>query len=91
MKLTFEAWDDENTGTFSLIHAGPLGDKARSMLNESATMVRTFEAECNFDAMTQYYAYRGWGPYTTTHEQDYWVFKDASGKLDPTDIWHPGS
>jgi len=55
--------------TFCL--AGPMGNDARALLPVSAKKVWTVSAASHFDAMTKYYAYMGWGTYTTQHPSDY--------------------
>jgi hypothetical protein len=58
-----ELWvDDEGRG---LCLAGPMGDDQRRMMGPDARLVWTVEAKSHFEAMTLYYEYMGWGPYTT--------------------------
>lgn len=55
--------------TFCL--AGRMGDDARALLTQPAQLVWTVEAESHFAAMTEYYAFRGRGAYTTSYpDQD---------------------
>jgi len=48
-----------------------MGNDARALLPVSAKKVWTVSAASHFDAMTKYYAYMGWGTYTTQHPSDY--------------------
>jgi hypothetical protein len=69
-KLLHEIWEDKD-GLAGLILAGEKGNIARRQFQEEGKMlVHTFYASSHFEAMTNYYAYYGWGEYTTTHEQD---------------------
>ena len=70
MKLTHELWveTDGEQQTFCL--AGPSGDAARSLLSPGAKLIWKVEAESHFEAMTAYYAFMGWGEYTTEHAWD---------------------
>jgi hypothetical protein len=43
----------------------PRGDDVRNLLEADAKFVWACEASSNFDAMTKYYEYMGWGEYTT--------------------------
>jgi len=62
--MKHELWiDPEGLDTFCL--AGAAGDAARALLEPGARLEWTVEADCHFDAMTQYCNYRGWGTYTT--------------------------
>jgi hypothetical protein len=62
--MKHELWvDSEGLDTFCL--AGPSGEGARSLLPEGARLEWTVEAESHFEAMAQYYEFRGWGTYTT--------------------------
>jgi hypothetical protein len=59
-----ELWvDADGLDTYCL--AGPMGDAARALMAQPATLVWTVEASCHLDAMQRYYAYRGWPAYTT--------------------------
>ena len=42
-----------------------MDDQQRELVGPDATLVWTVEADSNFEAMTLYYEYRGWGVYTT--------------------------
>ncbi|MFN8158677.1 MAG: hypothetical protein U0R68_14775 [Candidatus Nanopelagicales bacterium] len=68
--MLHELWvDADGLDTFCL--AGPLGDDARALLALPAELVWTVDAESHYAAMTEYYAFRGLGPYTTTYpDQD---------------------
>ena len=64
--MLHELWvDADGLDTFCL--AGPMGEGARSLLEHPATLVWTVEAKSHFDAMTLYYAHRGWGEYTSEY------------------------
>ena len=68
--MKHELWmDEEELGTFCL--AGKHGNGARKLLEPTAKLVWSCEAESHFEAMTKYYEYMGWGQYTTDYpEQD---------------------
>jgi hypothetical protein len=69
MKLRHELWeDDEGYETFCL--AGSRGNAARKLLSPNARLIWTIEAESHFEAMTQYYRFRGWGDYSTDQAWD---------------------
>ncbi|HEX9626487.1 MAG TPA: hypothetical protein VGA00_06065 [Acidiferrobacterales bacterium] len=80
MKLVHELWKDESDGEFTFCLAGPAGDGARALLEGKAELVWSCEAESHFEAMTKYYAYQGWGQYTTEFEQDHWPYVNDLGK-----------
>ncbi len=68
--MKHELWiERDGEQTFCL--AGPRGEAARTLLGPGAQLVWTCEASSHFEAMTQYYAYMGWGTYKTDYpEQD---------------------
>lgn len=59
--MLHELWIETGGQTFCF--AGANGDAARALLDPGARLVWTVEADCYFDAMTQYYEYMDWGPY----------------------------
>ncbi len=61
--MLHELWVEADGQTFCL--AGPHGDGARAHLGPDAKLTWTVEASSHFEAMTLYYAYMGWGVYTT--------------------------
>jgi hypothetical protein len=62
--MLHELWvDAEGLDTFC--HAGPIGDGARELVGPNAKLIWTVEAKSSLEAMTLYYEYKGWGPYTT--------------------------
>lgn len=71
-KLVHEIWIEERaTGSLpGLCLAGPDGDAFRRMMASDARLVRTFEAETNFEAMTIYYRHNGWGDYKLNDPMD---------------------
>lgn len=64
-KLLHEIWvEDTSFGPIpSMVLAGPDGDTFRHGLATGARLVLTFEAGNNFEAMTAFYQYNGWGAY----------------------------
>jgi hypothetical protein len=88
-KLLHEIWvEDADHGPLpSLVLAGPDGDVFRRGLGPSARLVRTFEAESNYEAMTIYYAYNGWGEYKLNLPEDKRPYPDdrrvRQGLLEP--------
>lgn len=71
-KLLHEIWiEDTSFGPVpSLVLAGPDGDLFRQGLVAGARLVRTFEAENNYEALTAYYAHNGWGEYRLNLPED---------------------
>jgi hypothetical protein len=67
--LVHEVWAEADGNTMVCL-AGPNGDGARRDLGPRAHLVWTFEAGSHFEAMTRYYAWKGWGEYTTEYAQD---------------------
>lgn len=68
--MKHELWIDSD-GLDTFCFAGPSGDGARSLMGGGARLEWTVEARSHFEAMTLYYAYRGWGTYITDFpEQD---------------------
>ena len=57
-------------GCQTFCRAGPAGDSARALLHADATRVWQVEASNYFDAMTQYYAYMGWGVYRSDFPEE---------------------
>jgi hypothetical protein len=53
----------------SICLAGP-DDNFRQGLARDARLVRTFEAESNFEAMTIYFLHNGWGEYALNFPDD---------------------
>jgi hypothetical protein len=73
--LIHELWiESDHEQTFCL--AGPMGADARGALSSTARKIWTVRAESYFEAMTQYYAYMGWGEYLTEHPTDYHVYPE---------------
>ncbi|MDJ0864381.1 MAG: hypothetical protein QNJ82_19325 [Gammaproteobacteria bacterium] len=86
LKLVHELWKDESDGEFTFCLAGPAGDAARALLEGKSEKIWSCEAESHFEAMTQYYKFQGWGPYSTEYPQDYWPYIDQMGNTkDPED------
>jgi len=54
----------------ALLFSGDLGNEGRSTLDDDYKIVHSFYAESNFEAMTKYYEYMDWEPYTTEFEID---------------------
>ena len=64
INMKHELWiENEDEQAFCL--SGPRGDGARNLLETGAKLIWTCEASSNFEAMTKYYEYMGWGEYTT--------------------------
>lgn len=59
--MKHELWMEDESQTFCL--AGPYGEKARSLLGESAKLIWSCNAELYFEAMQKYYDYMQWGEY----------------------------
>lgn len=74
--MMHELWtNEEGLDLFCL--AGQQGDSARGLLEPGARLVWSCEAGSHFEAMTQYYHYRGWGEYTTdSPEQDKQTYRE---------------
>lgn len=74
--MLHELWiENDNEQTFCL--AGPRGENARKLLMPEARLAWTVEASSHFEAMTKYYAYMGWGEYTTDFpEHDKKTYKE---------------
>jgi len=67
--LKHELWaENEEEETFCL--AGSRGAEARARLSPNARLVWTVWAGSHSEAMTEYYAHRGWGVYSTEHAWD---------------------
>lgn len=62
--MLHELWV-ESAGEQLFCLAGPEGEGARRLLQPGAKLVWTVEAASHFEAMTKYYAYMGWGDYTS--------------------------
>ena len=78
--LIHEVWEEigeRGEALPGLCHAGPSGDGFREQLKPNARLVRTFEANSHFEAMTIYYRLYGWGDYTTEFAIDYEPFPQA--------------
>lgn len=74
--MKHELWAESN-GEQTFCLAGPHGDSVRALLSPGAIMVWETEAESHFEAMTQYWARMGWGPYTTDFpEQDRLTYRE---------------
>jgi len=68
-KVLHEVWEAQD-GRTGLILAGEKGDDARKLFREdNMELVHTFNAGSHFEAMTIYYAYKGWGEYTSDFEE----------------------
>jgi hypothetical protein len=78
-KLVHEIWlEDAGHGPLpSLVLAGPDGDLFRQGLAANARLVKTFEAENNYEAMTIFYAYNGWGEYRLNLPEDRTPYPEA--------------
>jgi hypothetical protein len=46
-----------------------MGDEARAMLDQPATLVWTVDAASHAEAMSAYYSYRGLGEYVSDHPE----------------------
>ena len=64
--LMHEVWAEADGRTMVCL-AGPDGDGARRLLGLDAHLAWTFEAGSHIEAMSLYYARKGWGEYTTEH------------------------
>ena len=71
-KVVHEIWEEDGPmGPLpSICLAGPDGDNFRQGLARDARLVRTFEAESNFEAMTIYFMHNGWGEYALNFPDD---------------------
>jgi hypothetical protein len=68
--LKHELWiDPEGLETFCL--AGPKGEAARKLLPPGSKLVWTVEAGSHFEAMSKYYAHKGWGKYESDQPWDF--------------------
>lgn len=67
--LVHEMWEKAD-GLTMVCLAGPDGEGARLLLGPGARLVWTFEAGSHVEAMSLYYARKGWGEYTTVYARD---------------------
>jgi hypothetical protein len=70
MNLVHEVWEEEK-GLVTVCLAGPDGDRARALLGAGARLLRTFEANSHFEAMTVHNARMGREPYTSSEPWDF--------------------
>jgi hypothetical protein len=80
-KLIHEIWEtvDDKVRTSGLCLAGPDGDQFRELLHAEAgsnadgaapKLLRSFEADSHFEAMTIYYQHYGWDEHKTDFSED---------------------
>ena len=62
--MRHELWI-EPSGAQSFVLMGPMGDDARALLEPGSRLEWTCDAASHLEAMALYYAYMGWGEYTT--------------------------
>src|SRR5215218_3085609 len=99
-KLVHEIWEEDGPHgrVPTLCFAGPDGENLRKLL-KNARLVKTFEAESNFEAMTIFYQHNGWGEYALNHRPDKDPYPDSwaerqgskSVRPDPGGDHGPGS
>ena len=70
--VKLELWKDPDGYLFCF--AGPMGEQARSLLPDEATIIWTVEAKSHHEAMTKYYEYMNWGEYSSDFPQDKELF-----------------
>jgi hypothetical protein len=63
--MLHEVWIEPN-GCTACLHGGKLGDQARSLLDQGAELIWTFEADSHFEAMVKYYKFMDWSEYTSS-------------------------
>lgn len=70
LKILHELWREESDGgeSYAFFLAGPLGDENRLRLEQGAKLIWTVEADSDFEAMTKYHEYMGWGEYKIPSE-----------------------
>jgi hypothetical protein len=68
--LNHEVWRDPQ-GLTMMCLAGPSGDDARSLQEPGSALLCIIKGDSNFDAMTKYYRYMGWGAYSTDQPWDF--------------------
>lgn len=74
--MEHELWTNEDCLDMFCL-AGKKGDAARELLEPGYALIWTCEADSHFGAMTKYYAFRGWGEYTTNFpEEDQKTYKE---------------
>ena len=81
--LLHELWREPG-GEQTLCLAGPMGDDARRLLGPGSKLVWTVDGTSHFDAMSKYYAFMGWGPYTTEHEWDLETYPEEWAQIQRT-------
>jgi hypothetical protein len=67
--LKHEVWIDKE-GLTTLCLADRRGDGCRQLMDNDCKIIHTFYAESQFEAMTLYYSFMGWGEYQTNFESD---------------------
>jgi len=67
--VKLDIWRNKE-GLTALLFAGAPGEEGRQTLEEDYEIIHSFFAESHFDAMTTYYQFMDWGPYTTNFEVD---------------------
>ena len=65
--LLHELWIENSGKEQSFLIAGPMGAAARELLSKDAHLKWSCWAKSHYDAMTQYYNYMAWGPYSTDY------------------------
>ena len=64
-----DIWKNKE-GLTALLFSGDIGKAGRNALQKDYELVHSFNADSHFDAMTKYYEFMDWGPYTTEFEVD---------------------
>lgn len=69
--MNHELWQDVGGDWPELVFclAGLHGNDARASLSPDAKHICTVHAVSHFEAVTKYYAFMGWGEYTTEYEE----------------------
>lgn len=86
-ELVHEIWidpDEHGQTNNTLVLAGPAGDEARKMMGPNSELLHSFSAGSHFEAMTIYYRFWEWGPYTTNQECAYEPYSEADAKRQRT-------
>lgn len=67
--IKHEVWQDKE-GLTTLCLGDERGDDCRKSLEPHSKLIYEFYANSHFEAMTIYYKFMDWGPYTTEFEID---------------------
>ncbi len=68
-KIKHDIWEDPE-GLTLLCFSGELGAESRKLLKPNSKIIRSFDADSHFDAMTKYYAFMDRGKYKSDFEED---------------------